>query len=288
MVFNCCLVPTCNQVHDEELELERRRSKDKADYIRWRRARTKSLKSSAKSKRDKAKSKKKKKEEEEAELRILDERREDSEGEDDDDDDGEEVSRSTYRSEQKRRLEEGLAKVRITESPAAPEAASSETINAPKESQVIFRELQQDAQDDHTIKSEHLPGSSPRSILAESFYSDDSLDNAYLTFEVDYATSTPLFEALEINDWGNVLFFLRCGKFFPGTTPSHVSSETVVDSPERQVRTWVYQRDSSTGETMWRQLPLHAAICLMAPLVVVQRLVSQFYVGALLEGLQSV
>lgn len=126
--------------------------------------------------------------------------------------------------------------------------------------------------------------SNPISILNESFYSeepsvdealpDDTPDDgtvATLTFEVDYTTSTPLFEALELNDWGNVLYFLRAGKFF--------SKGTLVnepcDKPDVQVRTWVTCRDDK-GETLWRQLPLHAAITLAAPLVVIQRLVELY------------
>ena len=126
-----------------------------------------------------------------------------------------------------------------------------------------------------SVKSDP-PASLSKSLLADSFYSDDSLDNGDLTFEVDYNTSTPLFEALEQNDWGNVLFFLRAGKFMQG---SQLKNEKTMDKPETQVRTWVYCHDEA-GEMMWRQLPLHAAICLGAPLVVIQR-IAELYPDAL-------
>ena len=136
-----------------------------------------------------------------------------------------------------------------------------------KEESNIFRE-----HDAMSIKSDPSPASLPTSLLAESFYSDDSLGYEDVTFEVDYATSTPLFESLELNDWGNVLFFLRSGKFFSSNGLLVGDSH---DSPETQARTWVHSRDEQ-GNVMWRQLPLHAAICLSAPLIIVQRLLHLF------------
>lgn len=135
-------------------------------------------------------------------------------------------------------------------------------ISRSKDQRNIFRE-----RDVQSTKSEphHT------SILAESFYSDDSIENDELTYEVDYATSTPLFEALEENDWSSVLFFLRTGKFF---SRSHFTRLNM-DSPAVQVRTWVHSRDEY-GEILWRQLPLHAAICLSAPLRVIHRLVELY------------
>lgn len=136
-----------------------------------------------------------------------------------------------------------------------------------KEESKIFREP-----DAMSIKSDPFPASLPTSILAESFYSDDSLACDDITFEVDYATSTPLFESLELNDWGNVLFFLRSGKFFSSNGLLVGDSD---DNPETQTRTWVHSRDEQ-GSVMWRQLPLHAAVCLSAPLIIVQRLLHLF------------
>lgn len=284
MVFNCCLVPWTPKVHDEDFERARRRPKDKSD--RRRRSKSKSSKSKSKSKRDRSKEKK---EEEEAVQTI-----EDEDDDDDDEDDYEsmngakeeergdegddDVSRSGARSGQKKREAKKSSNVSnaITKknSPTKPDTTTSarlersqpRTAHTTKESQVIFRE-----QDERTIKSDPLPTSLPKSILAESFYSDESLENGDLTFEVDYSTCTPLFEALELNDWGNVLYFLRAGKFFTGGTLGTFA----MDDPETQVRTWVHCQDDQ-GDVMWRQLPLHAAICLAAPLVVVQRLVELY------------
>jgi hypothetical protein len=280
MVFSCCVVPWTSKVCDEDFERTRRRSKDKSD--RRRRSKSNPSKSKSKSKRDRSQ---KKKEEEEAIQTI--------EAEDDDDDDDESTeeakeeergdegngdgSRSGGRPGKKKQMAQKVNNVtsattkrnshtkpsRTTS--ARPERSAPKTTTT-KESQVIFREP-----DEHTIKSDPLPGSLPKSILAESFYSDDSLENGDLTFEVDYSTCTPLFEALELNDWGNVLYFLRAGKFFTvGTLRT-----AAMDDPETQVRTWVHCQDDQ-GDVMWRQLPLHAAICLAAPLVVVQRLVELY------------
>ncbi|CAB9504984.1 expressed unknown protein [Seminavis robusta] len=266
MVFNCCLVPCSAQIHDEEFERAMRRSKDKSDYTRWRRHRSKSR---SRSKRDKSIARKKKKKEElEAEAREYDSRESEEDEEDDYDDD---VSRSPHRPEFRKPMPE-----KPNESPCLRETAGSvrsdrHSRKSSKEAQVIFREQKEDDRTVNTNKSEALPGSLPKSILADSFYSDDSLENGDLTFEVDYGTSTPLFEALELNDWGNVLFFLRAGKFIAGGT----LRTDDMDDPETQVRTWVHCQDDR-GSVMWRQLPLHAAICLAAPLVVVQRLVEVY------------
>ncbi|CAB9505853.1 expressed unknown protein [Seminavis robusta] len=120
-------------------------------------------------------------------------------------------------------------------------------------------------------------GDLPNSMIS---YSDSlgSFDCQANTLSVDYRNVTPLFRALEQEDWKAVLVFLATGRW--SSSPLSSAYDYLHDpSPERQARTWVHCTGSK-GETQWKQLPLHAAISYLAPLPVVQKLV-EFYGDAL-------
>lgn len=98
---------------------------------------------------------------------------------------------------------------------------------------------------------------------------DESVDDRSRTFDCDYKDVTPLFKAIEDEDWKNVLVFLTTEKW-GGTLSSFAHMQS--PSPEIQARTWVSSTDNK-GNLQWSQLPIHAAISYMAPLPVVQKLV---------------
>jgi hypothetical protein len=94
-------------------------------------------------------------------------------------------------------------------------------------------------------------------------------------FEVPYAHATPLFKAIEKQQWESVLMFLNTSKwsnsFFVSTT-DHMKNPT----PYIQCQTWVTAYDNSSRQKEWSQLPLHAAISYAAPAVVIQKLVDLY------------
>jgi hypothetical protein len=94
-------------------------------------------------------------------------------------------------------------------------------------------------------------------------------------FEVPYAHATPLFKAIEKQQWESVLMFLNTSKwsnsFFVSTT-DHMKNPT----PFIQCQTWVTAHDTSSRRIEWSQLPIHAAITYAAPAVVIQKLVDLY------------
>ena len=91
----------------------------------------------------------------------------------------------------------------------------------------------------------------------------------------DYMEATPLFKTILRKNWHAVLYFLRTGSFSFSPLLGSVDMAGV----EQQVQTWVAKKDTY-GTEMWRQLPLHAAICYGAPTNVVEKLI-EAYPGAL-------
>lgn len=105
--------------------------------------------------------------------------------------------------------------------------------------------------------------------------SQDSFNDEANTLNADYSEVTPLFRAIELEDWKGVLLFLTSGRWSNSPLTSsynHMHEAT----KERQVRTWITCRGKK-NEVQWRQLPLHAAISYMAPLPVVQKLVEMYH-----------
>jgi hypothetical protein len=102
-------------------------------------------------------------------------------------------------------------------------------------------------------------------------HDDDSIGQKSETLDCDYKHATPLFKAIEDEDWKGVLVFLSTGKW---SNSSLTSTITGMQNPpaERQVRTWVTSTDKH-GEVQWSQLPIHAAISYMAPLPIIQKIV---------------
>ena len=88
---------------------------------------------------------------------------------------------------------------------------------------------------------------------------------------VSYNHATPLFRAIEKQQWESVLMFLSTSKWSNGffvSSTDHLKNPT----PSIQCQTWVtcYKK---AKEAEWSQLPIHAAISYAAPAVVIQKLV---------------
>jgi hypothetical protein len=89
---------------------------------------------------------------------------------------------------------------------------------------------------------------------------------------VSYNHATPLFKAIEKQQWESVLMFLTTSKWSNGffvSSTDHFKNPT----PTIQCKTWVTCYIRGTKETEWSQLPIHAAISYAAPAVVIQKLV---------------
>jgi hypothetical protein len=107
---------------------------------------------------------------------------------------------------------------------------------------------------------------------------------------VPYTHPTPIFKAIEKQQWESVLMFLNTSKwsnsFFVSTT-DHFKNPT----PFIQCQTWVTSYERGTRQEEWSQLPIHAAISYAAPAVVIQKIV-ELYPDALkmrdLEGMLPV
>lgn len=94
-------------------------------------------------------------------------------------------------------------------------------------------------------------------------------------YEVPYSHATPLFKAIEKQQWESVLMFLNTSKWSQGffvSSTDHMKNPT----PFIQCQTWVTAYDDFTRQVEWSQLPLHAAISYAAPAVVIQKLVDLY------------
>jgi len=88
-----------------------------------------------------------------------------------------------------------------------------------------------------------------------------------------YSRCTPLFQAIEQEDWQSILLFLNTAKWSNSmwnSTVDHLKSP----APHIQCKTWVISY--KLGKEEWCQLPIHAAISYGAPAVVVQKLVETY------------
>lgn len=88
---------------------------------------------------------------------------------------------------------------------------------------------------------------------------------------VSYNHATPLFKAIEKQQWESVLMFLSTAKWSNGffvSSTDHLKNPT----PSIQCQTWITSYNRAK-QIEWSQLPIHAAISYTAPAVVIQKLV---------------
>jgi hypothetical protein len=90
------------------------------------------------------------------------------------------------------------------------------------------------------------------------------------SLECCYEKCTPLFRRIEQANWGDVMCFLDTG-YWPGGFFKDPLS------PAEQARTWVYrfqdkEDDEGKKRLRWSQLPLHLALVVKAPFLIIQRL----------------
>lgn len=103
--------------------------------------------------------------------------------------------------------------------------------------------------------------------------SDDDDDDSEV-LNTSYRRVTPLFRAIEKENWEGVLSFLTKGRWSSGlltSTNDHLRSP----APEIQAKTWVTSYDAR-GIPEWSQLPLHAALSYSAPFIVIKKLVQLY------------
>jgi hypothetical protein len=97
-------------------------------------------------------------------------------------------------------------------------------------------------------------------------------ENKKKRLNVPYTKATPLFKAIEKQQWESVLMFLNTSKwsnsFFVSST-DHFKNPT----PIIQCQTWVTYYNPANRQIEWCQLPIHAAISYAAPAVVIQKMV---------------
>jgi hypothetical protein len=86
-----------------------------------------------------------------------------------------------------------------------------------------------------------------------------------------YRRATPLFRAIEKENWEGIVMFLATGKW-SNSILANAHEYMKSPSPELQVKTWVTCYDHKKVPE-WSQLPLHAAISYNAPFVVIRKLV---------------
>ena len=137
-----------------------------------------------------------------------------------------------------------------------------------------------DAAESGDLHNSLMTESDEEEELVESVESAASFDDQANTLHVDYKMEcTPLFKAIEQEDWKGLLFFLTTGRWNSSPLMIGLSNAHMNDRPvDHQARTWVTCREKD-GSTQWRQLPIHAAISYQAPLPVVQKLVELHHDG---------
>lgn len=103
---------------------------------------------------------------------------------------------------------------------------------------------------------------------AYSIIPDDS-EEEEKRIQTPFNKAPPLFREIEKLNWEYVLLFLKKGKwadsFFTSSSTSHLENA----DPATQARTWV-------EEDGFCQLPIHAAVSLNAPFVVIQNLINVY------------
>ena len=111
-------------------------------------------------------------------------------------------------------------------------------------------------------------------LRCEASMSIDSFDVEPLS--VHHLTSTPLFDAIVREEWDAVNFFLESGSFSFSPFQSEEDQGAVA---EDQAETWIIC-DNEEGKLLWRQLPLHAALCYGAPFNTIKELLKAYPAGA--------
>jgi hypothetical protein len=123
--------------------------------------------------------------------------------------------------------------------------------------------------EDHEDCTSRYTTSSVKTHSTTGSSSDDSD-----VLNTSYRQATPLFRAIEKENWEGIRQFLTTGKwstsFFQGSN-EHLKSP----GPALQVKTWVTAYDRHDAPE-WSQLPLHAAISYTAPFVIIQKLVELY------------
>jgi len=124
-----------------------------------------------------------------------------------------------------------------------------------------------------------LPTSSRQGKQDGGLSPDDTVlsqEDLVEALECDYERDcTTLYKRLELKEYDNVMNFLQRGYWNDSITDSIFAQPDPV-GPQVQVRTWVTRVDSSTGDVLWSQLPLHLAVVARAPVHVVKAILELY------------
>lgn len=94
----------------------------------------------------------------------------------------------------------------------------------------------------------------------------------------NHLESTPLFDAIQRMDWDAVDSLLESGFITQSPFQSDEQEGSPIAAAEDQVETWIVC-DNDEGHLIWRQLPIHAAICYGAPIETIKELVGVYPAG---------
>lgn len=126
----------------------------------------------------------------------------------------------------------------------------------------------------------HGHGEQTATVEPECCVSGRVFDSEALT--IDHLTSTPLFDAILQGDWNGVDFLLRPNFLplqlqlrMPQPFEEEAFQEETSLTAKEQAATWIVCNDEE-GKYLWRQLPIHAAICYGAPLSTIEGLVKVY------------
>lgn len=90
--------------------------------------------------------------------------------------------------------------------------------------------------------------------------------------------STPLYDAIQRMDWDAVDSLLESGFITQSPFQSDEQEGNPITASEDQAETWIVC-DNDEGHLIWRQLPIHAAICYGAPIETIRELVRVYPAG---------
>lgn len=111
----------------------------------------------------------------------------------------------------------------------------------------------------------------------EAISTDVSEESTEPRLTVSYSRATPLFRAIEKEDWESIIMFMNTSKWSNSMWNSS-TDHFKYPAPSIQCKTWVINYNCDKQED-WSQLPIHAAISYNAPTVVLQKLIEAYPQG---------
>lgn len=153
-----------------------------------------------------------------------------------------------------------------------PEPAIEATTEHASQREGTVETVQDPVQEEHQELGPKAPEADPNAAVGTQpiFVEDpEQAQQQSMVLVADYMEAPKLFQTIQRKNWQAVLYFLRTGSFSFSMMGGDMQAVQV------QAQTWVSKRDES-GKELWRQLPLHAAVCFGAPATVVDKLITVY------------